>query len=497
MDSTNSRTVRRPVILAAILLVGAAVLLVALRFGFEGPVADGGIALDLPMPTAPVPEPVVEATVVAALPSSPPALPPAVIAATDPLKVILLPARVEDPDPAAEVLVNEVRYSTLVALRGMANVDVIDIGPAEFAAVAPQNAGKLWVDRALYRAVVQRYEGDTVAEIYVEPHAESTSWSVRLDVSRSRGAISTGASVSKVNAPGPGDDADSIGLRFAEEIADYDRRVADTDQPGYIDARNVLFDQSRPEQERAQALLTMSTRNSDSESMVISVVLDSESVLVAVDLATRSASAEIRQQIWTVLSQRSYPTLAQPLSNALLSDPDASVRREVALGLGRYLDAVGVRAALEQAARGDGSAEVRLAAQMAMMDANERQAFKTEVLLDRNLTPAERLAPSMIAAGRTPTNIRRSIEVLGSPEAALAYAEIISVTDDPELKLYVQSALRASLRSMRYFSHHQEAREVLEYFVENEPELAEELDIAAALANPSSPDGSGFLPPLR
>jgi hypothetical protein len=126
------------------------------------------------------------------------------------------------------------------------------------------------------------------------------------------------------------------------------------------------------------------------------------------------------------LRQNAYePALAESLSYALLSDPDAGVRQEAALALAAYLDTGSARIALEHAVSNDGSAEVRIAARMAMLDLDQQAALTREMLLDRSLSPAERIAPSRVGT--------RSF---GSPEQeeALAYAEIVAGSDDPTVK---------------------------------------------------------------
>jgi hypothetical protein len=237
-----------------------------------------------------------------------------------------------------------------------------------------------------------------------------------------------------------------------------------------------------------------------------------------------------------VLRRKYDASLELPLSNALLSDPDAAVRTEAALGLQRYLDTAGGRAALDHAARSDASADVRLAAQMAMMDRDERQALHRETLLDRSLTPAERLAPKMLTAGEQGMSLSGSPEPAKAAEEALAYAEILSGTEDSDVRLTALSALReatlgmlwtvrprfdpgpeviralietaevadervrrAALGTMRLHAGNPEIRAALESVVEGEPELSRELRIPEALV-PSVTETSPApleLPPRR
>jgi hypothetical protein len=413
------------------MLVVVAVLLVVVRSWLERPradddlVADANVAMEPEGFAIPAVEQVVDQTT--GEPSSPAVAP--VIARTEPLKVALLPVRVEGrSDPAAEIQLNAIRWATVRALRGMADIEVIDVSPAEFAVVAPPNAGLRWVNGPLYLAVAGQYESGTVAEISVESRPEDTSWSIRLQVTRQRGGINTGATVSKDSAPAPGNDAESIGIRFAEEIADDDEALAaEANASLVVEARNVFIDETRSEQERVRALATMRR-----------APLDSETVTVAIELARRSESAETRRQVWELLRQRAAnAALAQPLGDALLSDPDAAVRREAALALAAYVGDSGALAILEHAAISDSSADVRIAAHMSTMDNAARRAFASETLLDRSLTSAERLAPTRITGPVATPDLDDGLR-----EEALALAEIVEGTDDSELKLRGLKQLR-------------------------------------------------------
>ena len=134
--------------------------------------------------------------------------------------------------------------------------------------------------------------------------------------------------------------------------------------------------------------------------------------------------------------------LAQPLSIALLSDADAGVRAQAALALGAYLRESGVSLALAQAQRNDSSPEVQLAARMSMLAYEERQTFTRETLLDRNLPPVERFAPTLMAGSAEPSSY--AAYGTAAAEEALAYAEIAGGTDDPELMVRALSALQAA-----------------------------------------------------
>jgi hypothetical protein len=440
------------------------------------------------------------------------------------MKVILLPARTDEIDPAAALLADAIRQATLRALRRMEHIDIVDVDPAEFATVVTWNAGRLSRDRQIFDAVTRQFGSGSVAQVSVQSSRDTTSWESRLDVSRPRGGLSTGASVSKNGAAGPDADLESIGLKYAEEIADDNTREREAEEALRAAARSVLIDTTRSEDERVRALTTLlNGRVIPSDRRV-----DSESVAAAVDLATRSASAETRRQIWAALRLANDTRLAQPMSIALLTDPDAAVRREAALGLNSYLDEAGIPSALERATGSDSSPEVRLAARIARMDYGQQVAFTRETLLDRSLTPAERVAPLRMVEMQVAMGASRYTGA-GNAEVELAYAEIIHGTDDPELMLSALSGIqamtmgrglfagpardadpdpalvsalvhvaevedervqRAALGAMRSYAEQPEIRAVLETVLVDDPQLANELDIAATLSRPPRQDST-------
>ena len=278
------------------------------------------------------------------------------------------------------------------------------------------------------------------------------------------------------------------------------------------EARAALLDASRPEQERLRSLMQLSNAGVPA--------LDSETLPAAVDLATRARSASIRESTWRLLVRLvPDPTLLEPLSEALLSDPDSTVRREVAFALAAYREEELSQRSLANAMRNDSSAEVRLAAQMSMMERAQQEAFASESLHDRGLMPAVRLWPTALLRFSSETRRPSDTRPISDAEMAdaLAIAEIVSLTDDPtlkvlglqELQLKFSSARlrsgprpgpeitrvmidsskfedfevrRAALGAMLGLSDDPEIRAALQTVVENEPELAARLRIPEALA---------------
>jgi HEAT repeat protein len=217
----------------------------------------------------------------------------------------------------------------------------------------------------------------------------------------------------------------------------------------------------------------------------------------------------------------------EPLSEALLTDPDESVRREAAFALAAYRENAGAQRSLANAMRNDSSAEVRLAAQMSTMDSTEQRAFARERLHDRDLMPFERLGPTaLLRISSLPPRGPRAPPTIGDAEMAdaLAIAEVISLTDDPEVKIMGLGELqgmfnsatirngrrpspevtrvmidstrfdnievrRSALTALLPLSEDPEVRAALEAAVGNQPELAARLRIPDVLAR-SSPAGS-------
>jgi len=526
-DGREQSPVRRPVVVTAFLLVAVAVLLVALRSWLDRPTTDDAFVADALIA---VPQDAQASNTEAALDDGPtadmvsadaePEISVQSSAQQEPLKVVLLPARVDNSNAEAVFLADAIRAATLGSLRGRADVEVADVGAAELAAVVLARADPPRAGILVLHDVSRRYGNATVAEIEVNASNAGLCWAVSLEVVRSGGvgSVRRMMRIRRNGNPGPGNDPESIGSQYAGLIA-VDTRARDAESAVRTDARRVLIDATRSDDERTLALTTLGNQ-----------LLDPPSVTAAVELAARSASPETRKQIWSMLRRANDASLAAPMRIALQSDPDAAVRLEAALGLRRYLDEAGIRTAVAQAALGDTSADVRLAARMAMMDPGEERDFKLATLFDRSLTPSERVAPMNM--GPNPI-ITGSPDDVGGELAALtlAYAEIISGTVDPEVKLSALSALqgmvlaptligsqrqepdpalvrvlietaasaderlqRAALYAMRPYADHPEIRTVLASVLEANRQLAYQLNIPGALTR-AQESNSGAPPP--
>jgi HEAT repeat protein len=158
----------------------------------------------------------------------------------------------------------------------------------------------------------------------------------------------------------------------------------------------------------------------------------------AVELAQSSADPAIRRQIWSELGRTARPDVAQPLAEALLYDTDAGVRKVIAEYLNNYLDDPNVRAALQGAALGDASAEVRQRASWTLMSPRERRTHVERSLTDRSLSVAERMAPLLLS--------QEYYDYELDPEILTVLAEIASGNGDPAIR---RSALEEFGRSAR------------------------------------------------
>src|SRR5690606_27990669 len=84
-----------------------------------------------------------------------------------------------------------------------------------------------------------------------------------------------------------------------------------------------------------------------------------ERIVAAVTELARASAPETRLSVWYQLRGVTHPGFKQPLTDALLYDPDAAVRRFAIDAAENYLGDAVVRAALETAAARDASRHVR------------------------------------------------------------------------------------------------------------------------------------------
>ena len=422
-ENRSQGTVSRP-LSVALILFGAALFLATLHFWRAPPTEGSGIddpaslAVDTGNKVT-IAEPLPD--IVSTPETATTEVQSSAFVLSKPLKVVILPARSETPDPAALAAADAVRQATLGALRGVAYIDVVDLSDGDLAAALPPGARPMRENIAGYLAVSSRYAADMVAEVFERSVPDNSEWSIRLFYQWPASFNTSDGRVGISDAASFGDEARSLGAEFAELIS----RNAIINAQLYQHAagrRGVLLDATRTEDERSAALVGLADAG----------LLDGEMLAAAAAFTGSVTSASRRESLWGTLWRSSFdPTLGQSMSYALLSDADAGVRTEVAIGLSGYLADGGIKAALEHASRNDSNDRVRLAARMAMMTADERQTLKRETLLDQSLTPAQRLAPSMFFGGASQTSPSTGFD-RGQAEAVLAYAEILREASDPD-----------------------------------------------------------------
>src|SRR5690606_26794870 len=96
------------------------------------------------------------------------------------------------------------------------------------------------------------------------------------------------------------------------------------------DSRAVVLDQTLSDRRRASALITPLSGNPGCMPSAANF-FDTQIVAAAIQLATQSTDADVRGRVWAALRDVHDPALAQPLLQALTSDPDRSVRYQAAL----------------------------------------------------------------------------------------------------------------------------------------------------------------------
>lgn len=439
-DGRDQNALRRPVVVTAILLVAIAVLTLVVRSWPEREWADVPLVAEAigppEAPASPVDEPGADRSADAATAEDAASV---LVAPAEPMRVVLLPFRLEHPDPAAERFVDAVRQSMLRTLSRIPHIDVVDLTPTDFAAVVPQDADARRGTRPVFMTIARLYGGDFVAEIVERSRPDSPMWNVYLQVHSPAGSSGVGMGVDK-RGPSPNGrgwfnaNPDDMGAMFAERIIDRSIRPPPLANPD--ERRSDFLDVTRSDDDRLSALADLRSAG-----------FDAETIAAAAELASRSTSARTRQQVWNTLRHEAYDTaLAQPLSSALLSDPDATVRKEAALSLASYLGEANTTTALEFALANDASAEVRLAAKLSTMDYEAQSAFVRETLLDRSLAPAERLAPTIMSYETALPRLSRSpVETV---ELTRAFAEIVAGTEDAVLKTHALSEIQIRSRDL-------------------------------------------------
>jgi hypothetical protein len=131
-----------------------------------------------------------------------------------------------------------------------------------------------------------------------------------------------------------------------------------------------------------------------------------DNVALAIVDMTSMADDPQRLLLLRALEEFDNPVLVRPVSNILRNDALVGVRFLAVSLLEKFQQDPLARAALEAAANGDASPEVRKSARLASLDADGRREYVIAILLDTRLGDAERLEALNInirAADRDPT----------------------------------------------------------------------------------------------
>lgn len=133
-------------------------------------------------------------------------------------------------------------------------------------------------------------------------------------------------------------------------------------------------------------------------------LFDKDVLAAVIQLGTKSPDAEVRSRVWTMLRESTDPAVIQPLLYVIANDADKSVRFQAIQSVRKFLDAPGVREALQRAATMDPDSQlerfcctetVREAAERASVPDSEFLAWVRGKLLDESLPGRSRLINMM------------------------------------------------------------------------------------------------------
>jgi HEAT repeat protein len=129
-------------------------------------------------------------------------------------------------------------------------------------------------------------------------------------------------------------------------------------------------------------------------------IFDKEVLAAAIQLATKSPDAQVRDSVWGMLRDVDDPAMVQLLLRAIADDADRSVRYQAIQNVRKFLNVPGVREALQRAGTTDPDSQpevfccvvtVREAAERASVPDSEFLAWVRSKLLDENLPARSRL----------------------------------------------------------------------------------------------------------
>ena len=350
----------------------------------------------------------------------------------DRARIVVFPPRVDFPGRLADSFVEKLHATLIGLLRATPEFEVIELDESGIAGILPGSAAVSAETVQGWAVLAREYEGDVLVRLREKPATNGQSRLLEMMLYSGPRQATQGFMFGDTGNRGSGNDPETIAAGIVQSIRsqlNWNDREIEARQAA-VDARSILLDPERADDERLESLDVLGRSP-----------YDAETIAAAIDIASRSTSPAARRQAWLMLRRKVYdPALQQPLLTALITDPDADVRKEVALSLGEYRSDPGVLVSLRQAQASDGSPEVRLAAEIALLDFDEQRAFSRERLLDRNLTPAERLAPAKMIESMQSPNVVAPTGNYDSDEAR-AIAEIAAASTDTEQKVDALSRL--------------------------------------------------------
>jgi hypothetical protein len=434
-----ARRAFRPYVVGGVLLVGMG-LAAALTLHFSGraepPAARAVLAEKGLPPSAPaavtgfpaqgtVPEVATQATAKEAAKAVEPVDKP-----LDPHSIVVLKRPEATADPQAIALAGRCQDSLVSELRTFKGLKVLTADAvyttSSFEELIQLTERDRRIARALGagRAVVVSTEGGCHVTLFDTP----------------TGAMVQGAGGSGVAPQG---DAERFGRGMAHGVRD--KTLFDT--PALLaEARTMVLDTSLGDRERVGAFFKPQSLGLGRDSKALRDFYDAQVLAAAATIGVKSADTQVREAVWATMRNFREPLLVQPMLQVLASDPEASVRYQVAFDLHAFLDQPGVLEALQRAATGDPSAQSMHAGAWSVREAAERAAIADK---DFNAWVLARLLDEKLPARARLLNAQASISPDGrfinfgerGAEAARAVFEIGRREQDPQVRTMAWNTL--------------------------------------------------------
>ncbi len=226
--------------------------------------------------------------------------------------------------------------------------------------------------------------------------------------------------------------------------------------------RAIFLDTSLRLRERMDALRELTPLRMDGRHIGKDAKsLAGEVAAAAVDLATTTDNAFVREQLWRAMTGIGDPYLMAPLLQSLASDPDKDVRIAAAKALQQdFFEEPSVRDALEYAMTSDPSEKVRTQIGFSMLDAAGQTEALSATVLNKFLPDWDRTrafsqllgewnATNEVDAALTAAMVELTLNTR-TPRARIDALSILSRVDDPSLAdLFLTALARDSDEGVR------------------------------------------------